>query len=281
VDLPERVWITPPSRAAPQGILLRMVRWGWHTTGVALGAAVVCACGNHVTVASGGAASAGNGSTTRAAATSTAVASSHAAVGATSSTAASSGVTVTSAEATTTSAQGATSNATSSSTGAPPIMSSDTCADITLGLSISSGQDFWLPPSMPGYWSSFGTSNYASQNCHPASPGAHVQVYEMLPQESGTLSITTGIDMNGNPECQPPNYDQLSCFGHVMWIVGDDCQNGPELTCVTSNQTPPDFGNTIVAPVVGGHSYYLFFSGDGPDLGLPVNGSYQLHVHLQ
>jgi len=152
-------------------------------------------------------------------------------------------------------------------------MSADTCADIALGLPISLGQTIWLPPSGPLYSSYFGTSNYASQNCHPASPGPHVQIYEMLPQDSGTLSITTGLDMNGNPDCQPPGYNQDTCFQHVMWIVGDDCQQGAELKCTAME--------TISVPVLGGHAYYLFFSGNGPGIGQYVSGRYELRVRLQ
>ena len=176
----------------------------------------------------------------------------------------------------------------------------DTCADIPAngGIMIDTtatvANPLFIPATLPLFDTRAANADYESVACIPpnASPGQGGldQVFEFLPQASGTLSVTIGQDQSQVDDCQPPGYDQPTCWIHTMWFRGTSCEMGTELPAAgaatgsgcTESSIPTNYVDTITVSVTAGQPYWLFVQGNGTDvIDANQNGQYVLRATLQ
>jgi len=157
----------------------------------------------------------------------------------------------------------------------------DTCADITTPIPVTTATPVFVPTAPPLESSLSGNDDYESPTCSNPGAGAPDQVYEFIPATSGTLTVTTGQNYNGQAFCSPPN-QQPECFTHVLWFKSGDCENGAEISCVFSDLVQNNNVATLAIQVVAGTPYFLFVEGNSSDAQtVGENGPYLLKATLQ
>jgi hypothetical protein len=188
-------------------------------------------------------------------------------------------------------------------------MSSDTCPGTVINLGATMDTAI---PAMPPQFNTVGTvDNYSDPHCGAA--GAGDEVFQIVPQITGKLTVMIGRSAAGNftevygsnhDACQPPEYSSIDCWTHNIYLRSS-CDNNPASTISPAGCNPgtPVFGqppvvsecgwqcadpgndngvNIISADVTAGVPVWLFVDGQGPSAPQsPTEGAYTLHFKLQ
>ena len=54
-------------------------------------------------------------------------------------------------------------------------------------------------------------------------------MFQIVPQVSGALTVSTAVDMNNQPVCN--TFLEPECWYSFLYVRGADCLSGPELAC--------------------------------------------------
>lgn len=135
----------------------------------------------------------------------------------------------------------------------PPPTGTDTCPG--QAVSVSPGTTQLVGANGIGN-TTLGYSNESASTCTYA-PGGPEKVYDLVPQMSGTLTVTVGRDANGITVTCDQDITNPFCWDYVLY-ARSTCNNPlTELDCSDIGVSP----ETISFPVTAGMHYFVFVDG--------------------
>lgn len=150
----------------------------------------------------------------------------------------------------------------------------DDCAEVGAAISIPPGESH---APVAGLWfhnansadDSKGSCQFFGEN------GGKDEVFAVVPEVSGTLTVATAVDFDNLPVCN--TFLEPECWYSFLYVRGSDCLSGPELACNGINVNTGV--NELALDVTAGETYHVFVDGlNDTYLG---EGPYTLRFNLQ
>lgn len=101
------------------------------------------------------------------------------------------------------------------------------------------------------------TDNYSSTGC-PAKPGGPDRVYQIVPEVSGTMTVSVGYDEDGMTSVCDKDAQGVGCFNRVLYVRTTCSDEGTEITCSDAGPLSPE---SVTFEVTEFNQYYVIVDG--------------------
>ncbi len=150
----------------------------------------------------------------------------------------------------------------------------DVCSALGAPFAVPAGASE-LPDSELWFHNGNATDDYKGTCMFGGENGGKDEVFALVPEVSGALTISTAVDLDNLPVCN--TFLEPECWYSFLYVRGADCQAGAELAC---NGIDVNTGvNELTLDVVAGETYHLFV--DGLNDTFLGEGPYTVHLELQ